>query len=197
MKSWHELSRTARAYACASCSELSASPDERRVEPTLEARRVGPNAEQPVRDERLRLSLRDDRLCAFELERTFRQLPCRVSDEDVSRLRRLLEPRGDVDRVARRERAALARHDLAGVDAHAHLQLGPELALEVRIETTERLAQLVRGACSPERVVLVHDGDTEDRHDCIADELFHRPAVPLEHLTRECEVTLHHTAQRL
>jgi len=159
--------------------QLTTSADEGRVEPSLEARHVGSHAEQPVGEERLRLALRLDRLDTFELERALRELPRRVTDEDVTRLCGLLEPCCNVDGVTRCERAALARHDLAGIDTHANLQLCPELVPQVSVETAKLLAQLVRSACSTERIVLVHDGDTENRHDRVTDELLHRAAVPL------------------
>ena len=124
--------------------QLSGSADERSVEPSLEARSVGPHAEQPVGDERLRLALGLDGVDTFELERPLCKLPRRVPDEDLAGLCGLLEASGDVDGVARRECATLARHDLAGVHPDPYLQLGSELALEPRIEAGEPFAQLVR-----------------------------------------------------
>jgi hypothetical protein len=119
------------------------------------------------------------------------------ADQNLPRLRGLLEPRGDVHGVTRRERAALARHHLAGVDAHPDLQLGAELALKVCIEAAELFAQLVRGPGCAKCIVLVDGGDPEDSHDRIADELLHRAPVALEHVAREREVTLHHAPERL
>ena len=125
--------------------QLAAAADERSIEPSLEARRVRSDTQQPVGDERLRLSFCVDRLGTFEFERALGKLPRGVPDQNVARLRGLLEPRGDVDGVTGRKGAALARHDLAGVDSHPDLQLGAELALKVRIEVAELFAQLVRG----------------------------------------------------
>ena len=135
--------------------QLSASADERSVEPSLETRSVGANAEQPVGDERLRLALGFDRLDRLELQRSFGELPRGVPDEDVARLRRLFESRGDADRITCRKCAALAGHDLAGVDPHPDLQLDAELALKISVEAAELVAQLVRGAGGSQRIVLV------------------------------------------
>jgi len=126
-------------YAGESDGEVASKVD------ALEARRVRSDTQQPVGDERLRLSFCVDRLGTFEFERALGKLPRGVPDQNVARLRGLLEPRGDVDGVTGRKGAALAHHDLAGVDSHPDLQLGAELALKVRIEVAELFAQLVRG----------------------------------------------------
>ena len=51
------------------------------------------------------------------------------------------------------------------------------VALEFLVEDDEASAHLVGRAHRPERVVLVGDRDTEDRHHRIADELLDRSAV--------------------
>ncbi len=124
-------------------------------------------------------------------------MPRRVPDQDVARLRRLLEPRGDVDGIAGCKCAALTRHDLARADSDAYLQLRPELALQVCVQDSELFAQLVARTCSAQGIVLVHDRDPEDRHHSVADELLHGAAVPLQHSTCKREVALHDAAQRL
>ena len=48
-----------------------------------------------------------------------------------------------------------------------------------------------------QRVVLVRDGDPEDRHHRVADELLHRAAVTLEDDAQILEVAAHACAQRL
>ncbi len=50
---------------------------------------------------------------------------------------------------------------------------------------------------STQSVVLRRNGDPEDRHHRIPDELLHRAAVPLEHDPRTLVVTVHQRAQRL
>ena len=66
-------------------------------------------ADERLRDDRLRLALRLDLERRAELERAPDGLGRARADDDLARLGRLLEPRGDVDGVAGDERAALAR----------------------------------------------------------------------------------------
>src|SRR5207248_1441983 len=120
-----------------------------------------------------------------------------VADQDLAWKRRLLEPGGDVDGIPGGERAAVVRHDLAGVDSHADLELGPELFAELAAQAGEARAELVRRARRPQRVVLVDDRDPEHRHHGVADEFLDRPAVTLEHLARGREIAFHYPAERL
>ena len=98
-----------------------------------------------------------------------------LPDQDLAGLGALLEPRRDVDGVARDERVALAGDDLARV--HADPRPQPD--------RRDGRPQLDRGANSPERVVLVRLRDAEDRHHGVADELLDRAAVALEDRLRE------------
>ena len=91
-------------------------------------------------------------------------------------MRRLLEPGGDVDGVARDERVSLAGDDLPGVDADPGLEL----------ELADGIAHLPGGAHRAQRVVLVRDRHPEDGHHRVADELLHRAAVPLEDRAHLC-----------
>ena len=112
---------------------------------------------------------------------------CLLADQDLARLRRLLEPRGDVDRVTGREPLLGAGHDLAG--RHADASLDAELG--------ERVAHLDRRAHRPQRVVLVHDRDAEDGHHRVADELLDRAAVALDDRPHPLEVAGEQRPQRL
>ena len=101
---------------------------------------------------------------------------------------RLLEARGDVDRISGDERLPFAADDdLARVDA------------DPRLETVlrDRRLHLRRGANRTKRVVLVRDRDAEDGHDRVADELLHRAAVALEDDAQILEVAAHARPQRL
>ena len=125
---------------------------------------------------------------------------CQRPEEDLARLGRLLEAGGDVDRIARREGLALrgiAGDDLASVDAGADGDREPALALEVLIERREPLTHLSGGADCSQGVVLVHDGNAEDGHDSVADELLDRSAVLFQHGSHLFEVALHDSAHRL
>ena len=110
-----------------------------------------------------------------------------LAEQDLARARSLLEPGGDVDRVARDERVALACDDRAGV--HADPSVEPELPDDV--------AELDCRACRAQRVVLARDGDPEHRHHRVADELLDGAAVPLEHAARGVVVAVHQRAERL
>jgi hypothetical protein len=46
-------------------------------------------------------------------------------------------------------------------------------------------------------MVLVHDGDAEDGHHCVADELFDDATVALDHEAYGVEVARHEALQRL
>src|SRR6266550_5942212 len=177
--------------------QLVVSTDERRIEAAGERGCIRSNSKEAICEYGVGLSFCLDRLDRLEFERAFGEVVSARPDEDLSRLRGLLEPRGDVDGVTRRKRATLARHDLAGVDAHPDPQLGPEVALKVFIQAAELLAQLVRGPGCPQRIVLVDDGDSEDGHDRITDELLHGATVAFQHVAREREVPLHHSAELL
>jgi hypothetical protein len=195
-----EMTRSVACCACVCLDKLlqfAVPPNERGVETPLERRRVGPHREQPVGEEGLGLPFRNDSLDRLELERRLGQLPRRFPDQDLAGLRSLFEARRHVDRVARRERSGLVRDHLAGVDPDPHLQPGSELALQVHIQEREFLAHVVRCARGTQGVVFVHDGDSEDGHDGIADELLHRAAVTFEHPAGDCEVAFHHPSQRL
>ena len=83
-------------------------------------------------------------------------------------LRRLLEARGDVDRLAGREgRLGLVRDDLAGLDADARLQL----------ELADGVEDREPGAHGALGVVLVRLRNAERGHHRVAGELLDDPAV--------------------
>ena len=109
------------------------------------------------------------------------------AEQDLSRACRLLEPGGDVDRVAGDERVALAGHDGARVDPDPHLQAEP----------VHDLPQLRRRPCRAQRIVLARHRDPEHGHHGIADELLHRSAVPLEDDPSGVVVPVHQRPQRL
>ena len=119
------------------------------------------------------------------------------AEQDLAGLCRLLEPGGDVDRIAGREPLLGAGDDLTGVDAEPDAQRRPVVALELGVQRLERIAQLHGGTHRPQRVVLVHLRHAEDRHHRIADELLHRAAVPLDDGLGCLEVARQHAAQAL
>jgi hypothetical protein len=110
-----------------------------------------------------------------------------VAEEDLARAGGLLEPCGDVHRVARHQRVTFARDDRPGVDADPRVE--PQLLDDV--------SQLHRRTRRPQGVVLARDRDSEDRHHRVAHELLHPAAVPLEHPARGVVVAVHQRPQRL
>jgi hypothetical protein len=96
--------------------------------------------------------------------------------------RRLFEACGHVDGIPGDERLALAADDdLARVDADSRLEP----------VNGHRLPHLPGRTHRAQRVVLVRDGDAEDRHHRVADELLDRAAVPLEDRAEVGKVPTH------
>src|SRR5688572_4808397 len=93
-----------------------------------------------------------------------------VSEQDLPRSSRLLEPCRNVDRVARDERVALARDNRTGVEADPR----------VEVELVHDVPQLDRGPRGAERVVLRRHRNPEHGHHRIPDELLDGAAMPLE-----------------
>src|SRR5215210_787683 len=86
--------------------QLLFAADERRVEAPCERIDSLAHREQAVRGDWSDLAFRRDRLHRFGLDRVAHEPVGRLADQHLARPRRLLEPRGDVDRVARDERLA-------------------------------------------------------------------------------------------
>ena len=123
-----------------------------------------------------------------------------LADQDLARRGSLLQPGGDVHCVAGGQAlgvTAVTGDDFAGVDTGPVLQGDPEPGPEGDVELLERLAHLGCRAHGPQRVVLVHPGQAEDRHDRIPDVLLDRPAVALQHGLHRREVQREHLSQRL
>jgi hypothetical protein len=143
--------------------------------------------EEPMRRQRLGLSLqleRVDRLCADGVSNQAERL---APDQCLAGCRRLLQTRRNIDRVASDKGFPFARNDLACVDADADLEL----------EERGRPLHLRRGTHRPQCVILVSAGHPEDGHDCVADELLHRPTVPLDDRPHLLVVAAHQPPQWL
>ena len=123
-----------------------------------------------------------------------------LAKQDLARLRRLLQARGDVERVAasdRLPRRRVADDDFAGVDPHPRTESDAPAGLELAVQALERLAHLAGGPHSAERIVLVQHRYAEHAEHRVADELLDRPAVPLEDWPHLVEIAQHHEPQRL
>ena len=156
--------------------------------------------EQAIRGHRLGLPLRLERLDRLDAHCVAHEAEGRLAEQHVAGAGGLLEPRSDVDRVAGHERLAaraVARDDLAGVDADPQGDARPEALLEILVQGTEARLHLQCGAARAQRIVLVRLRDAEDREDGVADELLHRAAVTLERAAHLVEVGEHQAADRL
>ena len=125
----------------------------------------------------------------------------RLADEDLVLGRGLLESRGDVDRIARRQLLVGRRigvgHDLAGVDARPIRELDAVEAQELLVELGQLLLHAVGRTDRAQRVVLVGPRDPEHGHDRVADVLLDRPAVALDLGGHDREVALLDLTHRL
>jgi hypothetical protein len=166
--------------------QFAAAPDERRVQPASEPRRIWIDPEQAVRLDNLALALQG-KLDQFDAHGIADELKRLLPDQDVARCAALLESRRDVDRVSRNEGLGLAGHDLAGVDADPDLE----------VEAVDSLPHLGCGTHRPEGVVFARARHAEDGHHGIADELLHGSAVTLEDRAELLEVALHPRPHRL
>ena len=118
-----------------------------------------------------------------------------AAEQDLAGLGRLLEPRGDVDRVPGRQPLLRPCHHFARVHASPQLEARAVRLGKLGVEVAERVAKLGSGPDRPERVVLVHCGNAEDGHHGVADELFDSAAVALDHGLGDLEVPGHHAPQ--
>jgi hypothetical protein len=87
-----------------------------------------------------------------------------LAEEGLAGRGGLLQPCGDVDRVPRRERVALARDDLARVDADATLDADAPVAVELLAQPVEHATLVCRRSHRTERVVLVDDRHAAEDH---------------------------------
>ena len=156
--------------------------------------------DQAVRRHGLRLPLRPQRLhgvgpycVADETER-------RLAEQHVARAGRLLQPRGDVHRIARDERlptGGVTRDDLARVDADPERDPCPEASLQLLVERRQPGLHLERGPAGTQSIVLMCLGHPENGQHRVADELLHRAPVPLERAPHLVEVREHQAADGL
>ncbi len=102
--------------------ELVAASNERCVESPAEGGRTLDHSQQAVRDDGLRLPLERQRLDRLDVDRPAGKASRLLTDQDLARLRSLLETGGDVDGVARRQPLVSADDDLSRIDAGAELQ---------------------------------------------------------------------------
>ena len=150
---------------------LALAPDERRLEPagergssptTSTSRNASTGSDLPLQHERL------DRLDADGIAD---EQPRLGADERLAGSGRLLEPRGDVDRVPGHERLASPPTTTSPVLMPIRAS-SPCAAIAARISTAARTARSASSSCEI--------GNPEDRHDGVPDELLDRAAVALD-----------------
>ena len=125
---------------------------------------------------------------------------CELADDDRARVGRGLELRRDSHSLPRDEalaRVRRRRHDLPGLHPDAELEPDPVLLHEPFVERRDADADVERGTCGSQRIVLVRDGNAEGGHDGVARVLLHRPAVSRERRGNGLEVALEDTSERL
>ena len=163
-------------------AQLLLAPDERRVEAASTTRDALPDCDELQGVDRL-ASLDDPVGDRLRHDGVAHEVMGRVADQDLARRGGLLETLGDVHDLARDEQVTLqvvTRDHLAAVDADAALEADAPGLLELLIERRERRAHLERGPHGAERIVLVDDGNAENREHGVADELLDRAAVAFD-----------------
>ena len=165
--------------------QLPLAPDQRRVEPSFRDR--GRNGNEPPRGHRLTLALQRQRLDGIRLDRDSGQTQRRLAEQGLTGLRGLLQPRGNVDGVTRREPLLGASDHLAATDADPALdaELGQgQLHLRRRPERAHG-------------IVFVHGRQPEDRHHGVADELLDDATVALDDRLHPLEIAREQGTERL
>ena len=158
--------------------DLAVAADQRRVGTSGNVEAVpGDRLERFPDCDRVRLSLRRNSRSLAVADRIARGPTRRLPDKNAVDRRGRLQPCGSVDHVPRdhglpfgRSRANLHQR-LARVHSDAHLQ--------IRLLNAP-VADRKRRTHRPLRIVFVGNRRAENGHHCVADELLHRAASPLE-----------------
>ncbi|OLB54600.1 MAG: hypothetical protein AUI03_09365 [Nitrospirae bacterium 13_2_20CM_2_62_8] len=129
------------------------------------------------------LSLDPDRFQRLHLYRVFDVVIGRLRDEDLPRLRALLQATGQVDRVPDHGvveevlRPQVAHRHLAGIDPHPDADGPPSGSRPLLVEPSHRLLHLQRHQHGATGVVRLRFRIAEKRHDRVPHELVQRPLV--------------------
>ncbi len=135
----------------------------------------------------LTLALQRQRLDGLRLDRVSSQAQSRLAEQGLTGLRGLLQPRGNVDGVTRREPLLGARDHLAATDAD------PPLDAELGQGQLHLRRCLERAHC----IVFVHGRQPEDRHHGVADELLDDAAMALDDRLHALEIAREQRTERL
>ena len=180
-------------------AELLMAPDQRPLVMAHERLALS-HGDQPIGGDGLGLALQLERRELLNLDRVTHELMGVLPDQDLVGGGSLLEPRGDVDRIADHEpvaRHGAPRHQLARVHPGAVREPHAPALLELPIQVLETLLHIRRGANGSQRVVLADPRNPEHRHHGVAEELVDRAAVPLDRLAHLVEVRGDELTERL
>ena len=164
-------------------------------------RRGAPYGDEAAGRNRLGLALRGERLDRLGLDLATHEAIGGLPHERLAGTRVLLQAGRDVDSVAGDDHlprpAAAGGDDLARVHTDADRKAAPETSLELGVQLADaRLDVRGRPDCA-DRIVLMRDRDSENRHHGITDELLHRSPVALDRLPGLLEVAPHDFAHGL
>ena len=123
--------------------------------------------EERTNRDRLPLALQLEHSLLSDIDRAANEGERRDADQHLPRVRRLLQPRRHVHRVAGRQPLLGAGEHLARVDADPTLQA----------ESRQGFPHLNRRPARPQRIILMHHRNTEHRHHRVPDELLHRATM--------------------
>ena len=175
--------------------KLILAADELRLQITGYGRCPGDELEQPEGRQRLLLA----RLDGLHVHGVADELERPGAEHDRAGRRRLLDPFGDSDRIARDEASVprVADVHVAGVDPDPQVEPEAVFALDGLAQSRHGRASVGGGTDGAQGIVLVRDGYAEDGHDRVADELLDRAAVTLDRSPGCGEVAVEHAPQRL
>ena len=144
-------------------------------------RRGGLDAKEPPRDERRGLALRRDGRMRFVREEARSEPVGGVTDQDLSRLRRLLEPRRDVHGVAEHPELALlvtdsACHSEPGVDSDPQREIAARAFGDAFVLAVEGAEDREGGPLCARRMVDLVVDRAEHRDDGVSDVLLDEAA---------------------
>jgi hypothetical protein len=126
-----------------------------------------------------------------------------LADYDRSRLRGLLQARGDVGRVADRRivhpevAPDAADHDEPAIETLAHPEGEGAVLLQLALIVCEGALDAERGAHGPLCMVLVSDRSAEECHDAVTEELVHRAFVAVHLGQHDLERVRHQRVDNL
>ena len=179
---------------------LGLPADERRAEPPEDAVGARPDLVEAPGVHVFTLALEGERPERAGADPVLDEPVGLLSEQDLAGLRRLLQARGDVERVTagdRLPRGGVADDDLARVDPHSRPEPHAPAGLELAVQAPERVAHLAGRPDCAQGVVLVQHRHAEHAQHRVADELLDRPAVPLQDRAHLVEVAQHHVPHRL